>query len=68
MLGLGYPVIRPGDVVVLLSMVGAPIILRRKDEKSGGAYRFMGDAYVDGIMFGEFLKTGLTYENCYIYW
>ncbi|KAI8653485.1 HET domain-containing protein [Fusarium keratoplasticum] len=51
MLGLGYKMVRPGDLVTLIWGLGSPIILRLRD---GGGFTFVGDAYVDGIMHGEF--------------
>ncbi|KAH8736718.1 heterokaryon incompatibility protein-domain-containing protein [Ilyonectria robusta] len=68
MLGLGHIVIRAGDMVTLLWGVRAPIILRpREDERSSNAFDFMGDAYVDGIMGGEFLATEPTHVEFDIY-
>lgn len=67
MLGHGHTVIQPGDVVTLMGGVESPIILRPRDEQSGGGFRFVGDAYIDGIMFGEFLKTSPVYETFHIY-
>lgn len=68
MLGLGHIVIRAGDMVTLLWGVRAPIILRpREGERSSNAFDFMGDAYVDGIMEGEFLMTEPTHVECDIY-
>lgn len=55
MLGLGHTGIKPGDVVTLILGVSSPIILRQRDK---GGFYFRGDAYVDGIMQGEFLDTG----------
>lgn len=54
MLGLGYKMVRPGDLVTLLWGVKVPIILR---PRNGGGFTYVGDAYVDGIMHGEFLET-----------
>ncbi|SPO07052.1 uncharacterized protein DNG_09746 [Cephalotrichum gorgonifer] len=58
MFGLGHIGIRAGDIVTLIWGVKSPIILRPRDcEGSGGSFELMGDAYVDGIMRGEFLET-----------
>lgn len=54
MLGLGHSLIEVGDTVTLISGVRCPIILR---ERVDGGYCFHGDAYVDGIMQGEYLET-----------
>ncbi|WYZ35432.1 hypothetical protein EsH8_X_000079 [Colletotrichum jinshuiense] len=52
MLGLGHVGVEVGDIVTLMWGVPSPIVLRRRNE---GAYYFRGDAYVDGIMYGEYL-------------
>jgi hypothetical protein len=67
MLGLGHVAIRPGDFVTLLWGVRSPIILRQRSYQDGGGFTFVGDAYVDGIMFGEFLETGPAFEDFDIY-
>ncbi|KAF9874626.1 hypothetical protein CkaCkLH20_07763 [Colletotrichum karsti] len=54
MLGLGHIGLEAGDIVTLIWQVSSPIVLRRRAE--GGFYS-RGDAYVDGIMQGEFLDT-----------
>ncbi|EEU35646.1 uncharacterized protein NECHADRAFT_86864 [Fusarium vanettenii 77-13-4] len=64
MLGLGYEMVRPGDLVALLWRVQSPIILRPRD---GGGFTYVGDAYVDGIMHGEFLDTQPVNEEFEIY-
>ncbi|UPK95513.1 hypothetical protein LCI18_006448 [Fusarium solani-melongenae] len=64
MLGLGYKMVQPGDLVTLLWGVKSPIILRPRD---GGGFTYVGDAYVDGIMHGEFLETQPVDEEFEIY-
>ncbi|KAF3801348.1 Heterokaryon incompatibility protein 6 [Colletotrichum gloeosporioides] len=54
MFGLCHVGAAIGDVVTLVWGVESPIILRPRDERS---FYFRGDAYVDGIMQGEFLDT-----------
>ena len=49
-LGAGYPSIQSGDEVWFLYGASAPVILRRL---ATGNYRFMGEAYVHGVMYGE---------------
>ena len=49
-LGTGYPSVRSGDEIWFLYGASAPIILRRL---ATGDYRFMGEAYVHGVMYGE---------------
>jgi hypothetical protein len=48
-MALGPPNTEPGDVVCILHGSKLPIILRRQGER----WRFIGQCYVDGIMFGE---------------
>ncbi|KAF4973092.1 hypothetical protein FSARC_523 [Fusarium sarcochroum] len=67
MLGLGHTTVLPGDIVTFLWGVRSPIVLRPRDESSGGGFTFVGDAYVDGIMHGEFLETKPTHEEFIIY-
>ena len=64
MLGLGHVGVQIGDVLTLIWGVEAPIVLRERD---GGGFYFRGDAYVDGIMRGEFLMTEPAQEEFYIY-
>ncbi|KAK2746390.1 hypothetical protein CKAH01_18215 [Colletotrichum kahawae] len=51
MLGLRHVGAAAGDVVILVWGVDSPIILRPRDEWS---FYFRGDAYVDGVMQGDF--------------
>lgn len=68
MFGLGHTAIQAGDVVSLLWGMRSPIILRPRDDvNSGGDFDFIGDAYVDGIMHGEFLETEPQQETFDIY-
>ncbi|KAF4441570.1 heterokaryon incompatibility protein [Fusarium austroafricanum] len=64
MLGLGYVDIEIGDIVSLIWGVSSPIILRQR--RDGGFY-FCGDAYVDGIMQGEYLENIPVEEEFCIY-
>lgn len=54
MFGVCHVGVEAGDVITLVWGVDSPIILRPRDE---GGFSFRGDAYVDGIMQGEFLDT-----------
>lgn len=67
LLGMGHVAIRAGDVVTLLAGVQSPIILRPQPVGGGGGFTFVGDAYVDGIMHGEFMKTTPVFEEFKIY-
>ncbi|KAK1957497.1 HET-domain-containing protein [Colletotrichum sublineola] len=64
MLGLGHVGVEAGDIVTLIWGVPSPIILRPRNE---GTYYFRGDAYVDGIMYGEFLANEPTETDFDIY-
>ncbi|KAH6695661.1 heterokaryon incompatibility protein-domain-containing protein [Plectosphaerella plurivora] len=58
MFGAGRDVIQPGDIVTLIRGVGSPIVLQPLSSETGDErFWFKGDAYVDGIMWGEFLET-----------
>lgn len=67
MLGLGHLTIKPGDLVTLLWGLPSPIILRPQNDSCSDGFTFVGDAYVDQIMHGEFLKTNPTHEVFAIY-
>ncbi|ETS76725.1 hypothetical protein PFICI_12112 [Pestalotiopsis fici W106-1] len=63
MLGLGHVAIKPGDHVTLVWGVDSPIILRpRNGRDTSEGFRFLGDAYVDGIMQGEYLENNPPHE------
>lgn len=64
MLGLGHVAIEAGDIVTLVWGVCSPLILRRR---GSDGFFFRGDAYVDGIMQGEYLGTGPEQEEFCIY-
>jgi hypothetical protein len=51
-LGLGPREIKAGDIVCILYGSSLPVVLRR----DGGFYNFIGSAYVNGAMSGEFVK------------
>lgn len=67
MLGLGHLAIKPGDVVTLLWGLPSPIILRPRNDSGCDGFTFVGDAYVDQIMHGEFLKTDPNHEVFTLY-
>ncbi|KPM41644.1 hypothetical protein AK830_g4889 [Neonectria ditissima] len=67
MFGLGHVTIREGDIVTLLWGLDSPIILRKRDDSVGGGFEFVGDAYVDQIMYGEFLETSPAHRVFDIY-
>lgn len=63
MLGLSRLDVQPGNIVTVLAEVRSPIILCPRDGDRAG-FHFKGEAFVDGIMHGEFLKTG-PYCTCF---
>ena len=67
MFGLGHTAIQPEDIVTLLWGMRSPIILRPRNDEAGGGFTFVGDAYVDGIMYGEFLETAPAHKDFEIY-
>ncbi|KAF2664888.1 hypothetical protein BT63DRAFT_417434 [Microthyrium microscopicum] len=52
--GIGVRHMKPGDKVVIFPIVDVPYILRRTEF---GRYRLIGQAYVLGIMHGEFIES-----------
>ncbi|KAF5676186.1 heterokaryon incompatibility protein [Fusarium heterosporum] len=64
MLGLGHVGIEVGDIVSLIWGVSSPIVLRQRHD---GGFYFCGDAYVDGIMQGEYLQNNPEEEEFCIY-
>ena len=67
MFGLGHEAIQREDIVCLLWGMRSPIILRPRADEAGGGFTFVGDAYVDGIMYGEFLETTPAHVDFKIY-
>lgn len=58
-IGIG-PRVQQGDIVVICPGVSVPWILR---PNGSGRCRFQGEAYVLGVMHGEFLRTNRTLEH-----
>jgi hypothetical protein len=52
-MGLALRGVQVGDMVCLLSGAPTPHVIRRVRERDDDVYRFVGDAYVDGMMHGE---------------
>ena len=67
MFGLGHAVIQRRDIVCLLWGTRSPIILRPRNNEANDGFTFVGDAYVDGIMYGEFLETAPAHREFEIY-
>lgn len=49
--GLGPQVTEPGDLVFILKDAIMPLLLR--PEADGGKFKLVGEAYIQGMMFGE---------------
>lgn len=60
MFGLGHLEVEAFDILTLIWGVRSPIVLR---QRADGGFYFRGDAYVDGIMHGEFLATCPAHEQ-----
>lgn len=63
-LGLGPQGLKPGDAVYLLAGTRTPYLLRRQDggQQPKNKFRFLGEAYVHGIMYGE-AAAGMTNDD-----
>lgn len=57
--GLGPSCLREGDVICTFSGAKLPYVLRRS---WNGAWSLVGEAYVHGIMYGEFMAKGPARE------
>jgi hypothetical protein len=61
-MGIGDNALEPGDLVCVLLGGRTPYILRPAE---GRKYRFIGECYLHGIMYGEALIEGLTREELF---
>ena len=55
-MGVGPDDIREKDLIVVFFGVRTPFVLRPVPFYGAGAYKIVGDCYVDGFMYGEALK------------
>lgn len=55
-IGLGPASARTGDIICIFCGAKAPHILRPRSQDRGGGYQVVGEAYVHGIMDGEYLE------------
>ena len=53
LVGLAPSHAQKGDVIVIFLGAKFPYVLRETDH---GTYTFVGEAYVHGVMYGEFIK------------
>jgi len=58
-LGMGSVSVEPGDQVWVVKGGDVPLVLRPKN----GRYRLIGEAYVHGIMRGEAVRVGCTFQE-----
>ena len=63
-LGLGPKLAQPDDVICIFMGGQTPYIIRPGED---GKYRLIGDAYVHGIMDGEFMAQGPEIEGIELY-
>jgi hypothetical protein len=56
--GSGPGEVEVGDVIVIIAGSRVPYILRPVDD--GRVYKFVGWAYHEGVMWGEFFKEGVS--------
>lgn len=59
-IGLGPPESQPGDLVVIIQGVSVPLVLRKRES---GNFILVGEAYVQGIMYGEWLNDQPVVED-----
>lgn len=58
--GFTMPDVQPGDIVCVLNGSPTPHVIRRVDDRdSQERYKFVGDAYVHGLMHGEVDKMAI---------
>jgi hypothetical protein len=60
-IGLGPRNLASGDTVCIVHGAKVPYVMRFKPS-GGSSCEFLGDAYVDGVMYGEALKKGVQLE------
>jgi hypothetical protein len=59
-IGIGDNALAPGDIVCVFLGGRTPHVLRPVED---GKYKFIGECYLHGIMYGEALKEGLIREK-----
>ncbi|KAF2806092.1 uncharacterized protein BDZ99DRAFT_395393 [Mytilinidion resinicola] len=63
-MGMGSGFMAAGDVVVVPLGCSTPILIRPEGPR--GRYRFVGDVYIHGYMYGEAMKGGLKDLQKYV--
>lgn len=70
-IGLGHELLEPGDALCIVADGGrTPVILRKTDSEYANSWRWIGEAYVQNIMFGEAVdlmeQEGKTWKQAII--
>lgn len=60
--GIGTTDIRAGDIVVLFQGASVPHVLRMSTDMPGTC-TYIGEAFINGIMYGEAWKTSASTEE-----
>jgi hypothetical protein len=62
---IGFTVkeVREDDLVCVFNNAWVPHVLRRASDREGEKYRFVGDAYVHGLMYGAADEMDLEVRN-----
>ncbi|KAK3381710.1 heterokaryon incompatibility protein-domain-containing protein [Podospora didyma] len=63
-MGLVPDVAEKGDVIVIFRGAKFPYVLRKKvNGKHGGMHELVGEAYVHGVMYGEYVAEGPEWQR-----
>jgi len=54
--GMAPPGAEKGDIACVLLGCSVPVVLRKSNDGSGEAYKFIGECYIHGIMSGEIME------------
>jgi hypothetical protein len=70
-IGLSHELLQPGDALCIVADGGrTPVILRKTDSDYANSWRWIGEAYVQNIMFGEAIdlmeQEGKTWKQAII--
>jgi hypothetical protein len=53
--GIGLGSVLPGDEICICDGASVPFVIRKNSDKT--TYELLGDVYVHGIMYGEFVAS-----------
>ena len=65
-LGFGVPDLRIGDVLCVLQGASMPLVLRPAEKR--GEHKIVGEAYVDGVMYGEVERMDIEDQEFVLVW